>query len=300
MKRDANPIESESTCPMCGQPLVDKQAAAHVADYEKRTEARLLGELAPQAIAVAEGKYGGRLAEAIREADDLRRKLEAKSARSRGKEQEDALIARLARAFPEDDLAPIADHGAGDILQIVHSKGQEVGRILHESKNTKAWLNAWVPKIKQDGELRRATRLVIESRCLPRGARGYCERDGVMVCEPDYAEALTHVLRMWMISTHVEDDQKPDEQKLWEYLSGEEFRARLDLLRKATNQEDEALLAEERSHKRWWDARAERVGTIRNAVAGIEGDIREISDAPHKGSSRHGRQHSRSRTGAVP
>src|SRR5664280_1669686 len=56
MKRDANPIESESTCLMCGQPLVDKQAAAHVADYEKRTEARLLGELAPQAIAVAEGK----------------------------------------------------------------------------------------------------------------------------------------------------------------------------------------------------------------------------------------------------
>lgn len=173
----------------------------------------------------------------------------------------------------------VGDNGTGDILQTVRDAGREAGRILHESKNTKQWQNPWVAKIRADGEVRRATHLVIVSRRLPRGAHGYCERDGVLVCEPEYALALTHVLRMWMIASYVEDgDTAPDEQALWDYLGGGEFHARLDALRQATSEEDSALVAEERAHKRWWDDRARRAGTVRNAVARIVGDIKEIAD----------------------
>jgi hypothetical protein len=282
MKADLDTDESRGMCPMCGQPLVDERAAEHVAEYEKRAEVRLRKKLTARAMAAAEEKYAGRLAQATQEADDLRRKLEGKSARSLGEEQQVALLARLAKAFPDDDLAPIADNGAGDIMQTVRSRGREVGSILHECKNTKQWLNAWIAKIKHDGETRRATHLVISSRRLPRGAQGYCERDGVLICQPEYVEALTHVLRMWMIATYVEGGDAPDERKLWAYLDGDEFRERLDALRGATDEENDALVAEERAHKRWWDARAGRAGTIRNAVAGIEGDIQEIVEAPRE------------------
>jgi hypothetical protein len=279
MKTRTRTTKRRSTCPMCGQPLTDEHAGERVAGYETRVEARLLRRLMPRAIAEAEAKFVARLAQATHEADDLRRKLEAKSARSLGEEQQDALLARLEKAFPDDQLVLVANNGTGDILQTVRSRGREVGRILHESKNTKQWSNGWVAKVKQDGATRHASHLVIESRRLPRGARGYCERDGVLICQPDYAEALTHVLRMWMIATCVEDGAVPDEGRLWAYLDGNEFRGHLETLRKATGEESDALVAEERAHKRWWDARAVRAGTIRNAVVGIEGDIQEIVDA---------------------
>lgn len=134
-------------------------------------------------------------------------------------------------------------------------------------------------KIREDGAVRRATHLVIVSRRLPRGAQGYCECGGVLVCQPDYALALTHVLRMWMIATYVEDGNvAPDEQALWDYLDGDEFHAHLVALRSATREEDAALVAEERAHKRWWDDRARRAGTVRNTVTSVERDIKDIAD----------------------
>lgn len=282
MTPQLNAKDDRRACPMCGQPLQDEHAVQRVADYERDTEARLLKRLTPRAMAAAEGKFGERLAQATREADDLRRKLEAKSARALGEEQQDALLVRLERAFPDDDFAVVGDNGTGDIVQTVRSADHEIGRILHECKNTKQWQSAWVTKIQQDGELRRASHLIIESRRLPRGARGYCERDGVLICQPDYAEALTHVLRAWMIAAYVPEGPVPDEHLLWEYVDGHEFRAHLDALRQSTGDENDALLAEERAHKRWWDARANRTGRIRSTVSAIEGDIREIAGSAHE------------------
>ena len=94
-----------------------------------------------------------------------------------------------------------------------------------------------MPKIKQDGKLRRARHLIIETRTLRRGGRGHCERDGVLVCQPDYAEALTYVLRKWMIAAYREDGPEPDEDALWEYLDGENFRERRNALRKVAKDE---------------------------------------------------------------
>jgi hypothetical protein len=267
------------TCPMCGQALLDEQAARRVRTYEKRVEARLTKELEPRVRDEMQTKHGQERLALQHQVDDLKRKLEAKSSRALGEEQQDALLSRLQRAFPGDEIVLIGDNGTGDILQTVCDGGREVGRILHESKNTKQWQNTWIAKIREDGEVRRATHLVIVSRRLPRGVTGHCERDGVLVCQPDYAVGLTHVLRMWMIASYVEDgDTAPDEHLLWDYLGGDEFQARLDALRNATSEEDAALVAEERAHKRWWDDRARRAGTVRSTVASIVGDIKDIAD----------------------
>jgi hypothetical protein len=265
---------------MCGQPLIDGEALERVADYEKQTTARLRKELLPQAMAAAQGKYGQRLAQATHEADDLRRKLEAKSARALGEEQQDELIQRLERAFPDDHFTLVGDNGAGDILQTVRANGREVGRILHECKNTRQWQTAWIAKIKHDGKLRRATHPIIVSRKLPRGARGFCESDGVLVCQPDFAQALTHVLRLWMIATYSEDGPPPDEDELWTYLQSDEFRGRLEALRCVTADESDALLAEERAHERWWKARTSRAAVVAGAVSAIEADLRELAESP--------------------
>jgi hypothetical protein len=286
--RTQNTTNGAAACPMCGQPLADQHSIERVADYEKRTEAQLRKKLEPRAMAAAEGKYGKRLAQATQEAEDLRRKLEAKSARVLGEEQQDELFQRLRRAFPEDHLELVGDNGTGDVLQTVYAERREVGRILHECKNTRQWQGAWVERIRRDGKLRRATHLIIESRKLPSGVRGFCQVNGVLVCQPDYALALTHVLRLWMISACAQDGVAVDENELWEYLRGEKFGERLGALRRATKVESAALLAEERAHHRWWDARASRARTVGGAVAGIEGDLQDLSAQSDPKAGAHG------------
>jgi hypothetical protein len=274
------------TCPMCGQTLLDEQAAKRVHAYEKRVEARLVKDLKRRVRDEMETAHGQERLALQHQVDDLKRKVDAKSSRALGEEQQDALVSRLQKAFPDDEIVLVGNNGTGDIVQTVRGSGREVGRILHECKNTKQWQNAWVAKIHEDGEVRRVTHLVIVSRRLPRGVQGYCERGGVLICQPDYALALTHVLRMWMIAAHTEDGAAaPDERALWSYLDGDEFQGRLDALRQAASDEDAALVAEERAHKRWWDDRARRAGRLRNTVTSIEQDIEYIASGSPKGES---------------
>jgi hypothetical protein len=84
-----------------------------------------------------------------------------------------------------------------------------------------------------------------------------------------------------------ERDTGPEEQRLWDYLDGDEFRGRLTTMTKALRQDDDALLAEERAHKRWWDARAERIGTTRAAIHGIEDNIDQIAVRPPRNALDH-------------
>jgi len=123
---------------MCGQPLADERSADQVVQYEKRLEGRLRKQLMPQAMAAAEDKYAERLSQATHQTDDLRRKLDARSARELGVEQQDALLALLQKAFPEDDLVLVGDNGTGDLAQTVRSGSHDIGRILHESKKHQA------------------------------------------------------------------------------------------------------------------------------------------------------------------
>jgi hypothetical protein len=59
-----------------------------------------------------------------------------------------------------------------------------------------------------------------------------CVQDGVVVCLLDHAEVITLVLRMWLTDIYAEDGDEPDEQRPWDYLSGDKFCNRSEALRR--------------------------------------------------------------------
>ena len=69
-----------------------------------------------------------------------------------GEIQEDALKALLESNFPIDIISDVEKGIKGaDIVQEVRNEfGQSVGVIAWESKNTKAWSEGWVEKLKED------------------------------------------------------------------------------------------------------------------------------------------------------
>src|ERR1700757_1181993 len=116
--------------------------------------------------------------------EDLKRKSEQGSMQLQGEAQELLLEEILKEHFPFD---LIAEGGKGvegaDCIQVVrNSSGKECGRIIYESKRTKAWSNSWVDKLKADKRNRGADIAILVTQAFPKDMDKFGEKDGIWLC----------------------------------------------------------------------------------------------------------------------
>src|SRR5690606_3207814 len=85
-------------------------------------------------------------------AEEMQRKAEQGSMQLQGEVLELALEELLRAAFPFDAIEEVAKGTRGaDCVQIVrNSLGQLCGKIIYESKRTKAFTAEWIEKLKKD------------------------------------------------------------------------------------------------------------------------------------------------------
>jgi hypothetical protein len=104
-----------------------------------------------------------------RSLEDANRKATQGSMQIQGEIQEDALKALLQAEFIFDIISDVEKGIKGaDIIQEVRNEyGQSVGIIAWESKNTKAWSDSWVDKLKEDRLRVNAGVSIIVSSVLP-------------------------------------------------------------------------------------------------------------------------------------
>lgn len=135
-----------------------------------------------------------------RSLEDANRKANQGSMQIQGDIQENALKDTLSREFPIDtvDDVPTGIKGA-DLIQTVRSEfGKTVGVIAWESKNTKAWSDSWVEKLKEDRLRVNASVSIIVSTTLPEGIRHFGLYKGIWVTEWSYVVPLAITLREQM------------------------------------------------------------------------------------------------------
>ncbi|NJM94281.1 MAG: DUF2130 domain-containing protein [Cytophagales bacterium] len=111
-------------------------------------------------------------------AEEMKRKAEQGSMQLQGEVQEMALEELLMRSYPFDRVeeVPKGVNGA-DVIQTVISASQAVcGRIVYESKRTKAFAQEWIEKLKQDQITCRADLAVIVTETLPRDMDRFGQR----------------------------------------------------------------------------------------------------------------------------
>jgi len=82
----------------------------------------------------------------------MKRKAEQGSMETQGEVLEQDFEAQLRGIFVHDGIQPVAKGIRGaDLVQTVRTPiGAECGVLLWETKNTKAWSNGWIPKLKDD------------------------------------------------------------------------------------------------------------------------------------------------------
>ena len=117
--------------------------------------------------------------------EDLQRKSQLGSQQLQGEVAEIELSNILSSNFRFDIIADVPKGVRGaDIIQTVNTQfGVECGKIIWESKRTKAWSNEWVDKLKEDMRSVKASVAIIVSSVLPKGIDRIGYVDGVWVSE---------------------------------------------------------------------------------------------------------------------
>jgi len=117
-------------------------------------------------------------------AEEMKRKAEQGSMQLQGEAQELLLEELLRDRFPYDTIGEVGKgvEGADCIQTVRNHVGTECGRIIFESKRTKAFNQTWIEKLKTDMRNKGADVAVIVTNVLPKDMNCFGERDGVWIC----------------------------------------------------------------------------------------------------------------------
>jgi hypothetical protein len=220
-----------------------------------------------------------------RQIEDLKRKAEQGSQQTQGEAGETELEATLRATFPFDDVTPVAQGVRGaDIHQIVvDGRGSRCGAILWECKNARNWSDGWIAKLKEDQRTMRADVAVLVTASLPRGCTRFVVVDGVLVTDFACAAPLAAIVRTNLLqlaqtrSAAVNKGEKLE--LLYRYLSGVEFRQRVEAIVEAFERMREDLEQERRAAERQWAKRTKQIEAVTFNISGMYGDLQGLVPA---------------------
>ena len=254
-------------------------------DEEKEKLGQMIRKAAEEEFRMKMLEKDKQLEQAQRQADDLKRKLDQGSMQIQGDVQENDLRDTLRTTFLSDLIEDVATGIRGaDIIQTVQTQfGQKCGVLLWESKNTKAWQGEWIKKLKSDQGIAKADVCILVSKTLPEGISSFGLVDGVWVCEYASALPLAEALRVTLQEVHkikqasVGKGEKME--ALYEYLTGNQFKNRIENIVMAFTSMKTDLDTEKRSFQKMWSKREKEIERVTLNTVGMYGDLQGIAGA---------------------
>jgi hypothetical protein len=244
------------------------------------------------AIASAEEEYKLKVKDRDKKIDDmkkqiedLQRRAEQGSQQAQGEVLELELEEILNSNFPQDNIKPVqkGKEGADVIQEVINQSGHQCGTIIWESKRTKTWNEAWIDKLKDDQREAKADIAVLVSTILPKNCKGFSSINGVWVVGCELIYGLANVLRSSLIqlhSTRMAAVGKGEKMEiLYNYLSGPEFKHKVEGIMEAFIGLQEDLNQEKRAMNKIWSKRQKLLDRVINNTSTMYGDIQGIIGA---------------------
>ncbi|HZB24532.1 MAG TPA: DUF2130 domain-containing protein [Vicinamibacterales bacterium] len=252
---------------------MDRERARIVAEAQER-----IGEQ----HRLKEAEKDRQLTELRRQIEDLKRRAEQGSQQLQGEAGECELETILRASFPHDDLQPVVQGARGaDLHQIIiDARGVRCAAILWECKNAKHWSDAWLQKLKADQRSLHADVAVLVTASLPKGLARFGLVEGVLVCDFASAVALAAVVRANLLqlsqARNAAINKGEKLELLHRYLSGVQFRQRVEAIVEAFSTMRADLEQERRAAERAWARRARQLEAVTLGVAGMYGDLQGL------------------------
>lgn len=217
--------------------------------------------------------------------DEMKRKAEQGSMQLQGEVQELLLEELLQTTFPFDKIEPVGKGVRGaDCIQTVRNQfGNEVGKIIYESKRTKDFTNEWIEKLKTDMRNLGTDVAVIVTQALPKDMERFGEKDGVYICT--FTEVRSVVLLLRNALLKIFDAKKSQENKgdkmvmLYDYLIGNEFSEQWKAIREGFMSMRLSIQKERDAMEKLWKAREKQLEKVLLNAAHIRGSIEGIAGA---------------------
>lgn len=219
-----------------------------------------------------------------RSLDDAKRKSEQGSMQLQGEALELAIEEWLSAQFPFDTVDEVKKGAFGaDCVQTIHTRElQNCGLICYESKNTKAWSDGWISKLKQDMLKVNADLGVLVTSVYPNDMDRMGFVDGIWVCSLDEFKGSASLLRESLIRVHKtvqrEENRGDKMTLLYNYLTGNEFSMQMNSIVDGFMTMQTELDKERRSLMASWKRRQKLIdGVLQNttemygALQGIAG-----------------------------
>jgi hypothetical protein len=159
--------------------------------------------------------------------------------------------------FPADIIEPV---GKGERCRCCPASQCSIGRaagiILWESKRIKAWNDGWLAKLRDDQRRCGADVALIISQALPKHIEHFDLWDGVWVAHPRYVLPVAVALRQTLIEVNgtrlAQQGQQTKMEEVYRYLTGIEFRQRVEAVVEKFNDVREDLDKERKFMGRQW------------------------------------------------
>jgi len=213
---------------------------------------------------------------------ELQRKVDQGSMQIQGEVLETSLEELLRREFPGDRFEPVPKgiRGADLVHHVRGAGGADAGVILWESKHTKAWAGDWLAKLRDDQRAIKAEVAALVSQVLPAGAGPMSLVEGVWVAGYACATGLAHLLRKALLdvaaSRRSEEGRQEKMGDLYAYLTGPQFKGRVEGLLEPFIAMRQELDAEKRALEKIWARREKQIQRALSNVSGLHGDMEGI------------------------
>ena len=226
-----------------------------------------------------------KLQDAIKANEELRRRLQQGSQQTQGEVLELELETLIKNTFPLDHVEPVPKGAIGaDLIQrVIDKAGHPCGSIVWEAKRTKAWNDGWIQKLKDDQRLVKAELAILLTEVLPKDCGNFGQLSGVWVTNPQCAMSLAIALRSQLIEierTKLAAVGKNEKMEvLYRYLSGSEFKQRVEAVVEAFIEMQEDLQEERRIFERRWSKREKQIQRVISNTSGMYGDFQGLIGA---------------------
>jgi hypothetical protein len=261
---------------------LELETARKIDEERGRIEASVLMRFEEQ-HKLKDAEKDKKLSDALKQAEEFKRKLEQGSQQAQGEVLELELEELFKREFSFDIIEPVSKGVRGaDIIQTVKTQsGRTCGKILWETKRVKNWSESWIQKLKDDQGDAKADIAVLVSEALPAGFHHFRQISGVWVTDIPSALSLALALRMVLIQVanakEIESGKDDKKDLIYRYVTSPEFRNRVIAIVDGFRAMKEDLEAEKRAMQRIWGNREKQIEKIISNTAGMYGDLEGLA-----------------------
>lgn len=214
--------------------------------------------------------------------EEMKRKSDQGSMQMQGEAKELLVEEILAELFPNDTITKSRKGVEETDLthEVINDFRHPCGKIVYEIKNTKAWSEKWLDKLKADMRHGNAEAAVIVTKALPKDCDGFMQKEGIWICNHDSLRIVAVLLRDGLTKLYEANKKLENvsdkKERLYKYMTSTEFRQKWEAIIGVYTSMQTQLTKERVQAQKHYSEREKQLQIMMANAVGFVGDVKGL------------------------